>query len=393
MEDSNRDLDGIVTILERIEGKVLGPDAVRKIEALIAAMLACNGDDDNGLAIAVVTAAFEVLARSRDGHVVEIRSVIASLNPERRAFPAADWRRGQVVSLEPKSPTSAQSVRFIVADVPGAFLSGGDIVVERSGDKLLVDLPPLTGPAEPGALARLWPSVAAPAVPLSEPERRLLRDRLGSVPWVPVDNKLHESFLPVALAPLLPSVPGLEVGAMHRSTLPVPAAPLDPDSARRRPVRFSLDWPYEDTPTLEKNPVLVRRLPSDGALSEHEESSNSEGSVAVKLPPQDFGQPPVRRVVSVAVRWSDTIDAWLPCRRKGGENESAPTWSCDPLEDRVVIENLSPNRSYLIKIVSTEPGAGQTMRETSWGNDAVSISLLDRPRAVEPHGSPDHIRR
>ena len=377
MEISKQDLGDIVAILERMEGKLFGPDAVRKIDAFIKTAIPREGDNNDGMAGEAVAAAFEALALSRDTHPIEVCSVIASVDPVRRSFAVADWQVGRPVALAPEPSDDAHpGIRCIVADAPTAFLSGGKVVVERRHDRLLIEIPSVAEPVTPGAHARLWPSVAGRAP--APAERHLLRDRLASTHWMTEDS---EAFLPAAIAPLLPPVRNQDLDTLYRAVLPIPAELLERERTGGGGARFSLDWPYGDTPEFATNPILLRRLPADGARAQYEAISNAEGVAVVSLPPPDLRAHKPRRVVGIAVRHSDTTDCWHPCHRRGTANASAPSWAHDPMGNEITIENLEPDRGYLVDLVISEPGTARIVRGTAWRDrdNRVSISVLGLP--------------
>ena len=365
MEHPNRALSDAVAVLERIEGRFFGPDTAQRIDAFIAAAIACGRGTNNDLAAEAVKAAFGSLVLSPDAHAVEGRSVIVSVDPLRRSFAAADWQTGR--------PATLPDARYIVADAPTAFLSEGEVVVDPREGKLQVEVPPLTEAAEPGALARLWPDVAGRSI--SPKERSLLLDRLASTRWEPPEGGTSDSFLPVEIAPLSPPGRNQDIDTLNRSALSLPAALLDGKS----PVRFSLDWPYEETPALFKNPVLLRRLPPANGLYELDARSDAEGVGAVSLPAPDLRAHGPQSVVSLAVRRNDTVAEWSPCRRNGAGSGSGPTWFPDLLRNQIIIENLEPGRDYRVEVIVVEPGTARIARVSTSDDEKALLSVLAQP--------------
>ena len=383
MEVPNRELGQVVDFLERFEGMLFGPDMVGRIRAFLGVAVPFDGGT-----VEEVAAAFRELTRSSDAHVIEGGSVIAAVRPQRRSFSAADWQVGRAVSLAADSAETAgreMRIRFLVADAPAAYLPEGEVSVQRSEGRLLVGIPPLLQPPEAGARARLWPGVDG--LILAPEERRLLRDRLASTPWVPERDPVSRRFLPAAIAPISPPGCGEGLAELYRTTLPVPAELLDSRRVGRQPVRFSLDWPYEETPRFEKNPTLLYRLPGlwrteiECDAEGLEVESDSEGVATVPLPVPDLGAAGPLKVTGVAVRRSGVRDAWSPCRGSGEAADRAPVWSGGPPGDRLTIGNLEPGCAYVVEVVLAEPGIVPLLPRSSWrfGEEVATISVLHGP--------------
>ena len=366
MDHPNRALSDLVAVLQRIEGRPFGPDTALLVHDLVRTAFGVGPETDHDLAAEAVKAAFESLVLSPEAHVAEGRSVIVSVDPRNRTFTAADWQTGRSATLE--------DARYIVADAPTAFLSAGEVDVQRPEDGTLqIDVPPLTNTAEPGARARLWPGVKGRSV--SPEERNLLLDRLVSTRWRTTNNGTSDPFLPMAIAPLLPSGRSRDLDVLDRTALSLPAGLLEGKS----PVRFSLDWPYQETPALSKNPLLLRRLPPVNGQYEREARSDADGNAAVSLPAPDLLVPGPQCVVSVAVRPNDTVADWSPCPGNGTEGGSGPTWYADPLREQVILEDLEPNRDYQVKIIAAGHGTARITRGLASKNDKFRLSVLAVP--------------
>ena len=377
MEHSNRALSDLVAFFERIEGRSFGPDTALWIKELIEAALGVGRDTDPALAAEAVKAAFESLVLSPEVHAFEGRSLIVSVDPLEHRFTAGHWQRGRPAELE--------DARYIVADAPTALLSKGEVGVERlEGGRLQVEVPPLAHEVEPGAIARLWPGVKGRSI--SPEERNLLLDRLASTRWETTEGGTSDPFLPMAIAPLSLPGRGRDLDMLNRTALSLAARLLD----ERSPVRFALDWPYEETPTFAKNPVLLRRLPPDSRQYERDVRSGTDGGGVVSLPAPDLRVPGPQSVVSVAVRPNDTVAAWSPCRRYGTEGGSAPTWFADPICNRVVIGNLEPCRDYRVEIFVAEHRTAPITRglASEDKDKKVRLSELARPPSSNPMERP-----
>lgn len=369
MDHPNRALSDLVAVYERIEGRSCCPDTALWIAELIKAAFGVGPDTDHDLAAEAVKAAFESLVLSPEAQIAEGRSVIVSVDPlAGRRFTAADWQTGRSATLQGEDP------RYIVADAPTAFLSDGEVDVQRLEDDMLqIEVPPVTNTSEPGARARLWPGVKERAI--STEERNLLLDRLVSTHWRTTNDGASNPFLPMAIAPLSPPGRSRDLDVLDRTALSLPAGLLEGKS----PVRFSLDWPYQVTPAFSKNPVLLRRLPPANGQYERDARSDAGGDAAVSLPAPDLLVPGPQWVVSVAVRPNDTVAEWSPCPRNGTRGGSGPTWYADPLRGQVILEALEPNRDYQVRIIVAGHGTARITRGLASVNDKFQLSVLAVP--------------
>ena len=400
MESRGENLKDIAAILERLERKLFGPDTIKRIDEFLEAASG-DGNGASGPASEAIVAAFEALVLSQRGdpeaaregarlfatafgalawstdvHTTNIHSIIAAVTPVRPLQENSKWQPGRVVSLGSGDESSdrTEDASFLVVHSPAVFLPGRPgqpgtgITAKKKKAVLEVEIPTTLDHSEPGTLVHLLPW-GGQSDPLSQEKRRLLRDRLVSVRWRALEK--GETFLPVEIAPLrFAGGQGRgELAELYRATIPVPATLLD--RAKGSLIRFSLDWPYEETPTFEMNPVLLRCLPVYPIKLVT--TSSEDGAAVVQLPTPSISPSHVaRKVMGVSVRQRGGVGPFRACCWPD-EGGSGPVWHSDPYEESISIQGLEGSGEYEIEVVVAKYGNAPLAPRHLWRHTDESV--------------------